>query len=201
MPKVFFVAPISVFNGNPLVYGNAAHVRSIKPRWRKPLPVLARINGSPREKPWRINMMPIGTGDFYLYLHGDIRGAARTKVGDRVRLEIQFDPTCRTGPMHPMPSGVRMPLSRDAKATKAWGARIPSRKEEILRYFARLKSRDARARNVARAVHVLSGKKGRFMGGRGEWPAPRCTEGQTSLIRQAAASTYASQLELPNLHR
>jgi hypothetical protein len=63
-----------------------------------------------------------------------------------------------------MPSWFRVPLSKVAKATKAWGALIPSRKKEILRYFARLQSRDARARNVMRALHVLSGKQGRFMG-------------------------------------
>jgi lipid A disaccharide synthetase len=41
---------------------------------------------------------------------------------------------------------------------------IPSRKKEILRYFSWLKSPEARARNVARAIHVLSGHKARFMG-------------------------------------
>jgi hypothetical protein len=164
VPEVCFVAPIRVVNGNPFVHVKAARVRTIKPEWRKPLPVLVRINGSPREEPWRINMVPIGTGDFYLYLHGDFRTASHTKVGDRVRVEIQFDSTYRNGPMHPMPSWFRMPLSGVAKATKAWGALIPSRKKEILRYLARLKSRDTRARNVARALHVLSGKKGRFMG-------------------------------------
>lgn len=164
MSKVRFVASIRVFNGNPFVYVSTARVRTIKPGWRKPLPVLVRINSRPREKPWRINMMPIGTGAFYLYLHGDIRGASRTKVGDRVRVEVQFDATYRNGPLHPMPSWFRVPLSKDAKATKAWGALIPSRKKEILRYFARLQSRDARARNVMRALHVLSGKQGRFMG-------------------------------------
>jgi hypothetical protein len=137
MSKVRFVASIRVFNGNPFVYVSAARVRTIKPGWRKPLPVLVRINSRPREKPWRINMMPIGTGAFYLYLHGDIRGASRTKVGDRVRVEVQFDATYRNGPLHPMPSWFRVPLSKDAKATKAWGALITSRKKEILRYFAR----------------------------------------------------------------
>jgi len=38
-----------------------------------------------------------------------------------------------------------------------------SRKKEILRYFARLKSQEARARNLEKALYVLSGRKGRFM--------------------------------------
>ena len=86
MAKLAFLAPIAIFNGNPYVYMTAARATAIKPGWRKPLPVLIRINGEPRARPWRINMMPIGKGDFYLYLHGDVRSASNTKVGDTVRV-------------------------------------------------------------------------------------------------------------------
>ena len=65
--------------------------------------------------------------------------------------------------MHPMPSWFRIPLSRNVWATQAWNELIPSRKKEVLRYFSWLKSPEARARNVTRALDVLSGKKGRFM--------------------------------------
>ena len=50
------------------------------------------------------------------------------------------------------------------RAKTNWLALTPSRKKEILRYFSRLKSPAARGRNLARAVHVLSGAAGRFMG-------------------------------------
>ncbi len=46
---------------------------------------------------------------------------------------------------------------------KNWKALIPSRKKEILRYLSRLNSSEARARNLAKALHVLSGETGRFM--------------------------------------
>jgi uncharacterized protein YdeI (YjbR/CyaY-like superfamily) len=55
-------------------------------------------------------------------------------------------------------------LQKNPRALKNWEALIPSRKKEILRYFARLKSQEARERNLERARHVLSGRKGRFMG-------------------------------------
>ena len=84
-------------------------------------------------------------------------------VGDLVSVAVEFDTAYRNGPMHPMPSWFRRPLSRNPKAAKAWDALIPSRKKEILRYFSWLKSPGARERNVARAIHVLSGRKGRFM--------------------------------------
>jgi hypothetical protein len=54
-------------------------------------------------------------------------------------------------------------LSANPQAMKNWMALSPGRKKEILRYFSRLNSPDARARNLARALHVLSGEAGRFM--------------------------------------
>jgi uncharacterized protein YdeI (YjbR/CyaY-like superfamily) len=48
-------------------------------------------------------------------------------------------------------------------ARQNWEALIPSRKKEILRYFAALKSAEARERNLARALQALSGQPVRFM--------------------------------------
>ncbi|HKQ68145.1 MAG TPA: YdeI/OmpD-associated family protein [Polyangiaceae bacterium] len=163
MKALSFRGRIEIDDGNPYVYVSAARAKAIRPDWRKPLPVLVRIDGHPKEKPWRINMMPIGQGDFYLYLHGSVRKASQTKVGDLVRVEVEFDAAYRGGPAQRMPAWFKGPLSKNAKAKKAWDALIPSRKKEIIRYFVRLQSPEARARNVAKALHVLSGKGGRFM--------------------------------------
>jgi hypothetical protein len=141
---------------------SALRANAIKPGWRKPLPVLLRINGKPA-KAWRINMMPAGDGSFYLYLHGEVRKASGTTVGDRVRVEIDFDPNYKNGPQHPMPRWFEQALAGNPQALKNWTALIPSRKKEILRYFAGLSSSDARARNRTKALHVLSGRTGRFM--------------------------------------
>ena len=120
---------------NPFILVSAARANAIKPGWRKPLPVLVRINGKPA-KPWRINMMPVGDGSFYLYLHGDVRIASGTVVGDRVRVEIDFDPRYGNGPQHPMPAWFRQVLAGNPQAMNNWKALIPSRKKEILRYSA-----------------------------------------------------------------
>jgi hypothetical protein len=127
------------------------------------MPVLVRLNGLPRT-PWRINMMPAGNGDFYLYLHGIIRAASGTKVGDSVAVELRFDGRYRGGPMHPMPKWFAAALDADERARQAWRALLPSRQKEILRYFAGLKSEAAKARNLQRALQVLSGGAVRFMG-------------------------------------
>jgi hypothetical protein len=93
-----------------------------------------------------------------------MRTASDTKVGDRVHVEIEFDAAYRNGPQHPMPKWFREALDGNPQAKRNWTALIPSRKKEMLRYLSRLVSVDARLRNQAQALHVLSGQGGRFMG-------------------------------------
>jgi hypothetical protein len=163
MSKLRFRAAIEMNGINPFVPVSAERAGRIRKGWRKPLPVLVRVNGKP-EKPWRINMMPAGDGSFFLYLHGDVRKASCTKAGDSVTVELEFDEQYENGPMHPMPAWFRAALANNLRAEKTWMALPPSRKKELLRYFSRLKSTEAQARNLQRAIHVLAGGKARFMG-------------------------------------
>jgi len=163
MASLRFKARIGIRNINPYVLVSAARARVVRAGWKKPMPVLVTINGQPNP-PWRINMMPRGDGSFYLYLHGMVRKTSATTVGDRVEVGLWFDPTYRNGPLHPMPDWFRVPLKRTPEARRAWTALSPSRQKEILRYFSGLKSAEARDRNVQRALRVLSGSPGRFMG-------------------------------------
>ena len=162
MASLHFSSKILIYNGNPYVHMSSARARKLQAGWRKPMPVLVQINKKP-DIPWRINMMPIGDGSFYLYLHGDVRKASKTKVGDRVTVDVSFDSKYRSGPMHPMPTWFGKALDKNKMAKKNWDALIPSRQKEILRYFSWLKSQDAIDRNLKRAMGVLSGKPGRFM--------------------------------------
>lgn len=161
--RIEFTATIQIRGVNPFVLVSTRRAKAIKPGWRKPLPVAVRLNGKP-SRAWRINMMPVGNGSFYLYLHSAIRKASGAKAGDRVRVEIEFNSAYRGGPQHPMPRRFKEAIETRTQAGQNWAALIPSRKKEILRYFAGLKSEEARERNLLRALHVLSGKPGRFMG-------------------------------------
>jgi hypothetical protein len=160
--RLRFRSEIEINKINPYVRVSAAQAGRLKRHWRKPLPVCFRVNGTPNV-PWRVNLMPIGDGDFYLYLHGEVRKVSGTKVGDTVALEVQFDDEYRDGPVHPMPPWFGAALDRNLRAKQAWSALVPSRQKEILRYFSRLKSPEAKARNMQRAMHVLSGGRARFM--------------------------------------
>lgn len=159
---ISFSAVIKIRGVNPFILVSSSRANTIKRGWRKPLPIFLRVNGKPKQA-WRINMMPVGNGSFYLYLHGDIRRASGTAVGDRVCVEIDFDASYKNGPQHPMPAWFNQALAENPQALKNWRTLIPSRKKEILRYFAGVKSQAARERNLAKALHVLSGEPGRFM--------------------------------------
>jgi hypothetical protein len=162
MKGITFQATIEIQGINPYVLVTKGRVQQIKADWKRPLPVLVQVNGQPKE-PWHINMMPRGDGTFYLYLHETVRKASHTKVGDTVTIAVAFDNAYSNGPQHPLPDWFKTPLEADPLAYKAWHLLPPSRQKEILRYFAGLRSDEAKTRNLAKVLHVLSGKPGRFM--------------------------------------
>jgi len=153
---------------NPYVLVRANQAARLKSDWRKPMPVHVQVNGKP-DTPWRINLMPVGNGDFFLYLHGHVRKASGTGVGDVVSTTLAFDDEYKSGPAHPMPPWFGHELDRNPKARRGWANLTPSRQKEIPRYFAGLKSAAARERNLRRALHVLAGGNARFMAR--EWNA------------------------------
>ena len=109
-------------------------------------------------------MMPTGKGDFYLYLHGNMRKSSQTKVGDTVTVSLSFDKEYLNGPLHPVPEWFQEALDRNSVALTNWKSLPPSRQKEVLRYFDGLKSDEAKNRNLIRVLNVLGGGKERFMG-------------------------------------
>jgi hypothetical protein len=178
-----FRGTIQITGLNPYLHVNAARARTLRPGWRRAMPVLIRINGAPRSQPWRTNMMPVGDGAFLLYLQSTVRQASGTKVGDMVRAEVRFDTAYRNGPQHPMPAWFRRPLRENRKAWATWQALIPSRKKEILRslmgqsvrYMARSWGNPSHGRRpnktpqpASRASKLRAGGRERSLGRRGQ---------------------------------
>jgi hypothetical protein len=163
MEKLHFQSIINIYNVNPYVFVTAKQAETLQKGWRKPMPVLVQINGKP-DVPWPINMMPVGDGNFYLYLHGDVRTASHTKVGDRVTVDLSFDTKYQSGPTHPMPDWFRIALDANPRAKQTWDGLIPSRQKEVLRYFAHLSSPDAKQRNLKKAITAFTGGKDLFLG-------------------------------------
>ncbi|MDE2219108.1 MAG: DUF1905 domain-containing protein [Gammaproteobacteria bacterium] len=157
-----FHSTIEIRGINPYVLIDAERAGRLSARWRRPMPVRVQINDKP-DTPWRVNLMPAGDGSFFLYLAGPVRKAAGVAVGQKVRVSIAFDPDYRGGPSHPLPAWFRNGLMAHPHAKHGWDGLAPSRQKEILRYFSALKSSQAQARNLERALEVLSGTPGRFM--------------------------------------
>lgn len=157
-----FKARIEIRGINPFVLIRKSRAHALKPGWKKPMPALIQINGKPN-RPHRTNLMPVGDGNFYLYLNGSIRAEAGVVCGDVVQVAMEFDVEYQNGPQHPLPPSFENGLKTAPPALKNWNALSPSRKKEVLRYFAQIKSQDALSRNIARALSVLSGNEGRFL--------------------------------------
>lgn len=162
MNSLQFTQVIEIREGNPYVLVTKDQVEQLQPNWHKPMPVVIQVNGKP-DDPWHINMMPAGNGDFYLYLHGDVRKASNTIVGNVVTVDVRFDVDYHNGPLHPMPDWFDTALNENIEARDNWGKLPPSRQKEVLRYFSWLKSDEAKQRNIDKAIAVLSGEPGRFM--------------------------------------
>ena len=157
-----FRARLEINGINPYVLVSADQAALLKQGWRKPMPVRVQVNGKP-DTPWRINMMPVGDGGFFLYLHGQVRKASGASVGDVASITVMFDDDYEPGPAHLMPGWFSDELDRDPDARRGWEALTPSRQKEIVRYLTSLKSPEARERNVRKAIGVLAGDRSRFM--------------------------------------
>jgi bacteriocin resistance YdeI/OmpD-like protein/uncharacterized protein DUF1905 len=153
---------IKIIGVNPYVPVSSSQVARIRRSHRGPLPIRFRLNGS--DATWRVNLMPVGDGSYRLYLHGGIRKASALRVGDLVKMEIEFDDEYRGGPQHQMPAWFGAELARNSLAKRGWERLAPSRQKEILRYLAGLKSPEAKERNLQKAVFVLAGGRERFLG-------------------------------------
>lgn len=162
MVELHFTADIQIIGVNPYVLVSAEQAHELKTSWKKPMPVLVQVNGQPNPA-WKINMVPVGDGSFYLYLHGDVRKASNTKVGDTVSVDVQFNEGYKSGPADHMPDWFAEALENNPIAEQAWDKLTPSRQKELARYLGSLKSEDAKMRNLDKAMRMLSGESGRFM--------------------------------------
>lgn len=157
-----FRAVIAIRGINPYVLVRREQAARLKPDWRKPMPVRIRVNGQP-DVPWRINMMPAGGGDSFLYLHGQVRKASGANVGDTVSVMVEFDDAYRGGPTEPMPTWFGDALRRNAIARDNLGQAsaqpqegnpaLPGPAQVTAGATAQSSESPARARRGQRAIH------------------------------------------------
>ena len=117
--RVDMVSRVLIVGVNPYVDVSAERATMLRPGWRKPLPVLVRINEGPAT-PWRTNLIPTGDGSFRLYLHGAMRSTANVGIGDVVRVGLEVDNDYHSNPAHPMPPWFQAALDADSVIRNNW---------------------------------------------------------------------------------
>ena len=85
-------------------------------------------------------------------------------MGDDVRIGLDVDDAYYSNPAHSMPQWFQVELEAGSKVKENWLNLYPSQRKEVMGYLGALKSTEARERNLWRALNVLRGEPGRFLG-------------------------------------
>ena len=93
------------------------------------------------------------SGTWRLYVNGVMLKASGAKVGDTVRLEVEFDQSL---PEVGMPPALERAFSRDRVARIAFEKLVPSRQKEILRYIGSLKTDESIRKNIEKIIRQLT---------------------------------------------
>jgi hypothetical protein len=120
-----------------------------------PIPICGEINGAF----YRQSLVRYG-GAWRLYVNTTMLKNSPRRIGERLCLTAVYDPVGRAPPVSPE---FDRALATNATAKAVFDALPPSRRLEIVRYIAALKSPASTRRNVARAIAFLIGE-GRFVG-------------------------------------
>ena len=167
MKTISFSQKISIINSNPYVRPPdevLSHIFIQSGKTTSPIPVKGKIDGADFTQ-----TLVRYKGDWRLYInivmakkaHIPFSKSISEIVGKEITIEIAFNPTPISYTIDPL---LQDALDKNAVARKQWDALIPSRKKEIIRYFAALKSLEAKEKNLEKILHVLNGNKAQFMG-------------------------------------
>lgn len=148
MPR--FVATIYKLGINPVVDPPERVLSAIFKqvgRTKGPIPVRGKLNSAE----FRQTLVKY-SGAWRLYVNGVMLKASGTKVGDEVRVVIEFDDS---PPVVGMPKALSAVLATDRVARAAFEELTLYRKKEIMRYIGSLKTEEAIRKNVAKIIDQL----------------------------------------------
>jgi Bacteriocin-protection, YdeI or OmpD-Associated/Domain of unknown function (DUF1905) len=99
-------------------------------------------------------------GCWRLYINTTVLKNSPKRLGETIEVTIGFDTTDRTIPPHP---DWTQALLQNQAAKKVFDSLPPSGKKEITKYIAVLKTGESRAKNIQKAIGLLSGEN-KFVG-------------------------------------
>ena len=149
-----FSAKVNIIGVNPYVLLPASVLKYIFKKAGKDkgaIPVQLKIGA----KDFIQNLVRY-SGKWRLYLNTPMRIAANKELGDKIEIELDFDPKPRTIPMHPR---LKKAFKENKEVKKAFDKLSPSRQKEILKYINSLKSEESVDKNIQKAIAHLTGGK------------------------------------------
>lgn len=120
-----------------------------------PIPVCGSLNG----KPFTQTLVKYA-GAWRFYINLIMLEKSTQRIGEWISGQIQFDPSPR---IIEIPTLFKLAMDENQAAKDVFDSFSPSRQKEIVRYLANLKSEEALAQNVKRAINHLLGNE-RFVG-------------------------------------
>jgi Bacteriocin-protection, YdeI or OmpD-Associated/Domain of unknown function (DUF1905) len=120
-----------------------------------PIPICGRVN----DKPYQQALVKYG-GAWRLYINTAMLKNSPQHVGTVINITVAYDPTSRA---IQAPEAFVKALAANAAAQSVFDALPASRRLEIVRYLARLKTVQSLEKNIPKAIDFLLGKA-RFVG-------------------------------------
>jgi uncharacterized protein YdeI (YjbR/CyaY-like superfamily) len=148
-----FSANIELIGANPFVFVPEkvlAFIFGQAGKDKEPIRVRGTINGDP----YRQTLLRY-KGAWRLYINGFMLKNSPRRIGEKIVVEIEFDPEDKKVEPHPK---LLQALRKNKTAAAAWDKLTPSRRWEIVRYIGSLKTEESIDRNIVRAIQHLNGK-------------------------------------------
>ncbi len=153
-----FKAEIEIIGVNPFVFVPDDILQQIFKQAGKSTGYIP-INGTINDKPYKQTLVKY-SGEWRLYINTTMLKNSPKRVGENIEITVSFDPESRE--INPPNSFVKA-LAENDKAKTVFDNLPASRKLEIVRYLARLKTEEVLKKNIKRAINFLLGKE-RFIG-------------------------------------
>ena len=153
-----FIAMLDIIGVNPFVFVPEDILAAIFKKAAKhkgPIPVHGTLNG----KPYKQTLVKY-SGYWRLYINTTMLKNYPKHIGESITITIDHDDSNRA--IEP-PESFLTALMEHQEARSIFNSLPASRKNEIVRYLAHLKTEEALEKNITRAIHFLLGNQ-RFIG-------------------------------------
>lgn len=153
-----FKAEIEIIGVNPFVYVPHDILHKIlndAEKGKGYIPIKGTIN----DKPYKQTLVKY-SGEWRLYINTSMLKNSPKRIGEVIDITLEFDPESRD--IAPPEKFIEV-LNQNKEAKAVFDGLPASRRFEIVRYLAKLKTEEVREKNIQRAINFLLGNE-RFIG-------------------------------------